>query len=88
MTPKIVFAAVWVVLIEDRHADVDAEVWVSQRDAEARARALAAEYARSPDDIAEIELNAAMERDGWVLDIRYSCESDAVRVVRREVRSA
>jgi hypothetical protein len=68
---------IWIVLIEDRHTDVEVLPFTS---AEA-----AADAARSsvPDDAQDGELNDAMRRDGWVLYLPYGPEGDFVRVIRR-----
>lgn len=68
---------VWIVLVEDRHSDVDARPFSSE--------GRAAEYARSQVDDTDLpdELNDAMRRDGWVLYIPYGTEGDHVRVVKR-----
>jgi hypothetical protein len=70
-------ADIWVVLIEDRHSDVEALPFSSEE--------RAAEYARSQVDATDLpaELNDAMRRDGWVLYLPYGSEGDCVRVVRR-----
>ena len=68
---------IWVVLVEDRHSDVDARPFSSEE--------RAAEYARSQVDDTDLpaELNDAMRKDGWALYIPYGTEGDCVRVVRR-----
>lgn len=68
---------VWIVLVEDRHADVDAQPFSSEEQAIA--------YARSQVDDGDTPepLNDAMVRDGWVLYIPYGTEGDCVRVVKR-----
>lgn len=70
---------IWIVLVEDRHSDVDAVPFSSEE--------RAAGYARSQVDAGDLpaELNDAMRRDGWVLYIPYGTEGDYVRVVRRTV---
>ena len=67
----------WIVLIEDRHTDVDAVPFSSEE------RAI--EYARTqaPADAAAEPLNDAMRRDGWVFYLPYGLEGDRVRVVKR-----
>ena len=68
---------VWIVLIEDRHADVEALPFSTEEAAFAEARDSV------PDDAEEGELNDAMRRDGWVLYLPYGTEGDCVRVVKR-----
>ncbi len=68
---------IWIVLVQDRHSDVDARPFSSEE------RAI--EYARSQaddDDVAE-PLNQAMLGDGWVFYLPYGTEGDCVRVVKR-----
>ena len=78
---------VYVVIIEDRHSDTDAEVFTSQEIAILRAGQLVGSYTRDPVEPEDIEygLTASMVRDGWVWYCRYSCEGESVRVLRREI---
>lgn len=68
---------VWIVLIEDRHSDVEALPFSSEAEAFDTARASV------PDDAAEAQLTTGMRRDGWVLFLPYGSEGDRVRVVKR-----
>jgi hypothetical protein len=70
---------VFVVVVEDRHADVEVEVWTDRDAAIARARALAEEYCRHQDDLEEEPIK------GWEFYVRYSCEDDSIRVVKTTV---
>lgn len=76
---------VYVMITEDRHADVDVAVFTDPDMAVAKARAEVQEYLRRPEDLDET-LNAAMTADGWIYYGRYSVEGDSIRVVKREVR--
>jgi len=77
---------IWIVLVQDRHADVDALPFSSEELAAAAARDKAGEYARSPDDVNwDAGLNPGMRSDGWVLYLPYGPEGDCVRVIRRQV---
>ena len=77
---------VYVVIAEDRHADVEATVYTTPGPAIDYAKAEARERsARWPEDLDE-ELNDAMRADGWLYYGRYSCEGDSIRVVERELR--
>ncbi|HEX3388838.1 MAG TPA: hypothetical protein VHT94_07355 [Streptosporangiaceae bacterium] len=67
----------WIVLVNDRHADVDALPFSRRQDAEARARELV------PDGTEPEELTGSMLRDGWVLDLSYGTEGEYARVIRR-----
>ena len=67
----------WIVLIQDRHSDVDALPFSTEEAAAAKARDSV------PDDAEDGELNDAMRRDGWVLYLPYGTEGDCVRVVKR-----
>jgi hypothetical protein len=71
---------VYVIIINDRHADINAEVWSDEAKAKARARQLAKAYARSPADIDEQKIA------DWVLHLSYSCEGDAITVLRKELQ--
>lgn len=70
---------IYVGIIEDRHTDVNVEVFTSSDVAIAWARKLAQSF--GPVD--EPELNKSMVADGWVYYGVYSCEGDSIRVVRR-----
>ena len=67
----------WIVLIEDRCADVDALPFTS----EGRAVEAARDFA--PDDAEPEPLNDASRKDGWVLYLPYGSEGDCVRVIKR-----
>ena len=68
---------VWIVLVEDRHTDVDAVPFSTEE--------RAVEYARkqAPDDATSGPLNDAMRRDGWVFYLPYGSEGDCIRVIKR-----
>ena len=68
---------IWIVLIEDRHADVEALPFGSEEKAFTAARKAA------PDDATDGDLNPAMRVDGWVLYLPYGTEGDSVRVIKR-----
>jgi hypothetical protein len=72
-------ADVWIVLIEDRHSDVDARPFSSEEAAIAVARSLV------PDSAEEEPLNDAERQDGWLLLLIYGTEGDRVRVIRRSL---
>ena len=79
-------ADVWVVLIEDRHADVEAFPFSTEDAAVTAARRAVADNARHPEDMdGDGELNEAMRKDGWVLYLPYGTEGDCVRVVKRRM---
>lgn len=76
----------YVMVGEDRHSDVQVEVFTSESSAvQAAAQFIAYsasknEYEADPEDS---ELNEFMIADGWVFYRVYSGEGDSVRVVRR-----
>ena len=74
--------ALFAVIVEDRHCDVQVEVWDDEAAAVDRAKAIAREYCRDDEDYAERRIA------GWVFYARYSCEDDSVRVVRVELHTA
>jgi hypothetical protein len=78
-------ADIYIVIIEDRHADTEAVPFTDEDAAVAHAEEYVAGCDPDPEDI-ERELNDAMRRVGWVWYCGYSCEGDSVRVVRRELR--
>jgi hypothetical protein len=73
--------SVFVVVVEDRHADVDVEVWTDREAAINRGRELAKKYCRHPDDYEEEQIA------DWLFYARYSCEDDSIRVIERPIHS-
>lgn len=67
----------WIVLVEDRHADVDALPFSSEE------RAVVAARDAAPDDAENEPLTDGMRKDGWVLYLPYGPEGDCVRVAKR-----
>ena len=57
---------IWIVLIEDRHADVEVRPFSSEE--------RAAGYAMSQVADTPADLNDAMRKDGWVLYVPYGTE--------------
>lgn len=75
---------VWIVLVEDSHADVAALPFSSEAQAISEARAQAQANARHPDTIRwDEQLTQQMRDDGWVLYVPYGPEGDCVRIVKR-----
>jgi hypothetical protein len=72
---------VYIILIQDRHADVDAEVWSDKDKAIERARKLASDYCSHKEDYEESQIA------DWVFHATYSCEGDCVTVLQKELRS-
>lgn len=69
---------VWVVLIKDRHADIEVLPFSTEEGAITKARSwVPPEYAR------EEQLTPDMRKSGWVLLLSYGTEGDCVRVVKR-----
>jgi len=79
--------ALFVVIIQDRHTDVDAEVFNTSEAAIAYAKKSVEQYCRHKEDIEE-GLNEEMIRGGWVYYCRYSCESDCVYVMKKMLNPA
>lgn len=85
--------ALYIVIVEDRHEDVEALPFSTEERAIKAAREHAGDMAL-PDDVdpecvdhvpGEQELTPDMRKDGWVLYLVYSIEGDSVHVVRRTV---
>lgn len=72
----------WIVLVEDRHSDVNAVPFTTE------AAAITAARDAAGSDASEEPLNDAMRRDGWVLYLPYGTEGDCVRVVKRAMDDA
>lgn len=77
--------AIFIVITEDRHSDVEVTPFAHELDATDFAGREVALCARHPEMI-QHELNDAMVNDGWLWYCRYSAEGDSVRVVRRELQ--
>lgn len=77
---------VFTVITEDRHYDVDVELFLTESDAIERAKQIAKNNMHSEEDYEEHLLNANMVKDGWLLYITYSCEVDCVKVLKRELK--
>ena len=72
---------IWIVLIEDRHADVEALPFSSEERAIGAARA---SWTWTADEgLADEKLTDSMRKDGWVFFLPYGSEGDCVRVVKR-----
>lgn len=76
---------IWIVLIQDRHTDVDAKPYSTENAARRAAWEAAKASSWHPGDVAEEALTDRMRRDGWVLLLAYGTEGDQVRVIRRQV---
>lgn len=77
---------VYVVFIEDRHAEVDVELFHDREAALTRARAIVEEYVHDPEDITEMEITKHMADAKWIYYCIYSCEGDDVRVLEKEFK--
>ena len=79
-------ADIWIVLVEERHTDVQAIPFSRAADAVATAQREATENAGGPGEVEwDAELSQDMRDDGWVLYLPYGTEGDCVRVVKRRM---
>ena len=79
----------WIVLVEDRHTDVDAQPFSSEERAAGYARRQVEALAFRPESVdwdAEITPRAAA--DGVVLLVTYGTEGDCVSVIKRTMDGA
>ena len=78
---------VFLVITEDRHADVEVTPFTDEAAAVAFAERQVRDNARHPESIEpeDRELNDRMRADGWLWYCQYSGEGDNVRVIRREL---
>lgn len=74
---------IWIVIVEDRHADVDALPFSTEAAAAEAARKEMRDMVAHPEHIQEVALTPEMREDGWVLCLAYAVERDSVRVVKR-----
>lgn len=73
----------YVVMIEDRHTDVEVELFISKEKAIKRAKTIFNEYKYEDDedeDMGETELDFEAIEDGWIYSAIYSSEGDKVSV--------
>lgn len=73
---------IYVVVVQDRHVDVDMKLFVARDAAIAFARATAKDNCRHAEDYLETNV------EGWLFYARYSCEGDCVIVITRELEDA
>jgi len=73
---------IYVVMVEDRHADLDAELFTDPEQAIAYARRTAHELCRHPESYEEETI------EGWLFYARYSTEGDSVWVVEKTLDGA
>ena len=77
---------IYIVIIEDRHSDMEVLPFSSADDAVKFAKKTARAYCRHGKVVAG--LNDAMKKDGWLYYGQYSCENDNVRVLERVLDAA
>ena len=76
----------FIVIIEDRHTDVQVELWLEEAEAITRARTVAKERWSAESGVPYSEkLSGPMKKAGWLFHVTYSGEGDAVRVERKDV---
>lgn len=75
----------YVVILEDRHIDVQVEVFSDKTKAMTQCWELARQDNSHPEDIEDIAITRHMEKLGWILCLNYSCEGDSCRVVGTEL---
>jgi hypothetical protein len=73
----------WIVLVNDRHKDVDPLPFSTEEAAVAEAREQMRAIVAHPEHIQEVALTPDDREDGLVLCLEYAVESDSVRVVKR-----
>ena len=71
---------IYVIVVEERHTDVEVKVYADALLAVEEARGLAKSYCRYEEDYEESDVK------GWLFHAQYSCESDSVvTVVEKEL---
>lgn len=76
---------IYVVIIKDRHSDVEAIPFYNKEEAIDYAVNLVRNYAVNPLDIDDT-LNTSMKKAGWVYHATYSCEGDYISVREEKIR--
>lgn len=74
---------IYVIIIEDRHTDVEVLAYTRLEAAIREAKKQATDLCRFPEDYEENDTGAP----GWKFYARYSCEGGSVHVVEVEVRA-
>lgn len=69
---------IYVVIVQDRHSDIEIKLFANKEQAIDKARQLAHEYCSHKEDYEE-----DLECRGWVFFVRYSCEGDNIRVIEK-----
>lgn len=80
---------IYVVMAEDRHVDVDIELFVNKERALKRAKEIFNESKyldwEDDEDIGENKLDPDVIREGWIYSAIYSTEGDSVSVRERKL---
>lgn len=76
---------IYIIVVEDGHADVDVIPYYGREEAIAQARKLVNDYCRYPEDIEE-SLTVRMAQQGWIYYCVYSGDGDSVRVIEETIR--
>lgn len=71
---------VYVIIVQDHHADVEVEVYADKDRAISKARLLAVEYGREHTEDYEEKQIA-----DWCFHATYSCEGDCVTVLEKTI---
>lgn len=70
---------VYILIINDRHSDIDVEVFSDKEKSITQAKALAKKYCRHEDDYEERKVA------DWIFYAQYSCEGNSITVLEKEV---
>jgi hypothetical protein len=74
---------VYVIIIQDRHSDVDAEVWTDEEKAISRAKEIAHENAQFQEQVRDILFYPDYDLFAGIV---YSTEGDMVTIRRKEIQ--
>ena len=69
----------FVVLIEDRHVDINVELFEELDDAISYAKETANEYYQNKEDYREIEIKP------WLFYVKFSCEGDNIHIIEKNI---
>lgn len=70
---------IYVVMVNDRHAEPEAYLFTNKKEAMEFAKATAESYCHDVEDLKEIKIS------GWEYYIEYSCEADCIWVIKKEL---
>lgn len=79
---------IYLLIIEDRHLDVEVRPYSTENLAMAAFNKCAEDWGAGPPLLPEAGLDSGMVEKGWLIYAEYSIEGDSIRVVKCELDKA